>query len=357
MFNQIIKDSQVKGIMGLVKILVTIVLAILFFTAPWATKVMAKDKVWKLQIQSFTVPGKYNCMWEVPEKFIELVKEYTNGRVNCSFHPAGEFVGAREIWTAVAAGSIEGGTTLDVYQGGTHPEFNFDVGAIWSIDEYFEVMHAGALDILNKQAIAENVRIIGTFPLMNYYAVSMKKQHIKTLEDLKGKKIRGMGGAANIFLKEAGAGSVTLPMSEVPPALQTGVVEGIHTGCAGLYAMRLWDVAPYFTATYSGNFGFFFLINESIYQEFPNDIKAGIKTAQIKLEEFYKQWDAKFWREIKQDVEKKGIKWYDLTPEESLRWKKLLTKASVSWVMERNPKLGKELFQIVEKVSGRKVLQ
>jgi hypothetical protein len=56
-------------------------------------------------------------------------------------------------------------------------------------------------------------------------------------------------------------------------------------------------------------------------------------------------------------VEKKGIKWYDLTPEESLRWKKLLTKASVSWVMKRNPDLGKELFQIVEKVSGRKVLQ
>jgi TRAP-type C4-dicarboxylate transport system substrate-binding protein len=321
------------------------------------SEAVAKDKVWKLQIQSFTVPGKYNCMWEVPEKFIELVKKHTNGRVKCSFHPAGEFVGAREIWTAVAGGSIEGGTTLDVYQGGTHPEFNFDVGAIWSIDEYFKVMHAGALDILNKQATAENVRIIGTFPLMNYYAVSMKREQVKTLEDLKGKKIRGMGGAANIFLKEAGAGSVTLPMSEVPPALQTGVVAGIHTGCAGLYAMRLWDVAPYFTATHSGNFGFFFLINESIYQEFPDDIKAGIKTAQIELEEFYKQWDAKFWKEIKQDVEKKGIKWYDLTPEESLRWKKLLTKASVSWVMKRNPDRGKELFQIVEKVSGRKVLQ
>ena len=321
------------------------------------SKAIAAEKAWKLQIQSFTVPGKYNCMWEVPEKFIELVKNHTNGRVVCSFHTAGEFVGAREIWTAVAAGSIEGGTTLDVYQGGTHPEFNFDVGAIWSIDEYFKVMHAGALDILNKQAIAENVRIIGTFPLMNYYAVSMKRQNVKTLEDLKGKKIRGMGGAANIFLKEAGAGSVTLPMSEVPPALQTGVVAGIHTGCAGLYAMRLWDVTPYFTATHSGNFGFFFLINESIYQEFPNDIKAGIKTAQLELEEFYKQWDAKFWKEIKQDVEKKGIKWYDLTPEESLRWKKLLTKASVSWVMKRNPNLGKELFQIVEKVSGRKVLQ
>ncbi|RLB06159.1 MAG: hypothetical protein DRG59_04740 [Deltaproteobacteria bacterium] len=346
-----------SSVVEISRLVLAIVICLFFLASLGTSNAVAKEKVWKLKIQNFTVPGKLNCMWEVPMKFIELVKENTNGRVVCSLHPAGEFVGAREIWTAVSAGTIDGGATLDVYQGGTHPEFSFDVGAIWSIEEYFKIMHSGALDILNRQAVPEGVRIIGTFPLMNYYAVSMKKEQIKKLEDLKGKKIRGMGGAANIFLKEAGAGVVTLPMSEVPPALQTGVVQGIHTGCAGLYAMRLWDVAPYFTATHSGNFGFFFLINNSIYEEFPEDVKEGIKKAQLQLETFYKQWDANFWKEIKPDVEKKGVKWYDLPPAESLRWRKLLTKASVFWVMKRKPELGKELLQIVEKVTGRQVLK
>jgi len=337
-------------------IMLAVMLGVVFYTGLSVSKAMAKEKVWKLKIQSYTVPGRLDCQWVVPKKFTELVKEHTNGQVDMSFHPVGEMVGPREIWTAVSSGTVDGGTTLDIYEGGTHPEFCFDVGAIWSIDEFFDVMHAGALDILNKQTVAERIRIVGYFPLMHYYAVSMKTEHVKTLEDMKGKKIRGMGGAANLFLKDVGAGIVTLPMSEVPPALQTGVVEGIHTGMAGLYAMNLWDIAPYFTSTHSGNFGFFFLLNEDIYQEFSSDVKAGIDAAQQELEGWYKEWDESFWKEIRADVEKKGIKWYDLTPEESVRWRELLTKESVTWVMERTPDLGRKLFQIIEKVTGRKAL-
>ena len=326
-------------------------------SSPLCSTAAAKEKVWKLKAQAFTVPGKYDCQWVAAEKFIELVKKHTNDRVQFSFHPSGELVGPREIWTGVSAGTVDAGTTLDIMEGGTHPELSFDVGAIWTIDEFFNVMHGGALDILNRETTPENVRIIGYFPLMSYYAVAMRKEHVKTLADLKGKKIRGMGGASNEFLKAMEAGIVTLPMSEVPPALQTGVVQGILTGCAGLYAMHLWDVAPYFTATYSGNFGFFFLINEPIYAEFPDDIKAGIDKAQLELEQWYKEWDKTFWKEIRADVEAKGIKWYDLPPEESLNWRKELTKASVSWSMKSDPKLGKELFGVVEKVTGRKIME
>lgn len=346
------RSSKVLFVMAMVAI-ITMAFAVPNFTSDAA----AKDKVWRLKAQAFTVPGKYDCQWVVAEKFIELLKKHTNNRVLMSFHPSGELVGPREIWTAVSAGTVDAGTTLDIKEGGTHPELSFDVGAIWTIDEFFDVMHGGALEILNQQTVPENVRIIGYFPLMRYYAVAMRKEHVKSLEDLKGKKIRGMGGASNVFLKEMGAGIVTLPMSEVPPALQTGVVEGILTGMAGLYAMHLWEVAPYFTATYSGNFGFFFLINEYTYNEFPPEIKAGIEKAQLELEGWYKEWDKNFWKEIRADVEAKGIKWYDLTPDESLRWRQELTKASVAWSLKSNPELGEKLFGVVEKVTGRKILK
>lgn len=334
-----------------------IALAMSFIWCLWGTPnpafAQTQQKVWKLKIQAFTVPGKFECQWEVPSKFNDLLKKHTGGRVDCSLHPAGEMVGAREIWTATSTGTIDGGVTLDIYQSGTHPEFCFDVGAIWSIDEFFKVMQNGALEIMNQQTIPEGVRIVGYFPLMNYYAVSMKNQQVKQLEDLKGKKIRGMGGAANLFLEKANAGIVTLPMSEVAPALQTGVVDGIHTGMAGLYAMNLWDIAPYFTSGRCGNFGCFILLNESTYQEFPLDVKKGIEAAQKELENWYVEWDANFWKEIKSDVEAKGIKWLDLSREESHRWRVLLTQASYSWVMQRKPKIGKELFDIVEKTTGR----
>jgi TRAP-type C4-dicarboxylate transport system substrate-binding protein len=119
--------------------------------------------------------------------------------------------------------------------------------------------------------------------------------------------------------------------------------------------MNLWDIAPYFTSSRCGNFGFFILFNESIYQGFPPDIKKGIAAAQKELEAWYIEWDAKFWKEIKADVEEKGIKWYDLSADESQRWRILLTQVSYKWVMERNPKVGQSLFEVVEKATGRPV--
>ena len=311
----------------------------------------------KPKIQTYTVPGKWDIQWIGPMKFTEFIKKHTNGRVDCSIHPVGEFVGPRETWTSVSAGTIDAGTTLALYQGGTHPEYAFDFGTVRSNEEYFKVMHAGALDILKDEMLEENIRIFGHFAITRYAAISMKKGFVKTLEDLQGKKIRGMGGASNEFLKHAGAGVVTLPMSEVPSALQTGVVDGIHTGLAGLHAMHLWEVAPYFTSTQHGSFGFFFLMNEDIYRQFPPDVKAGIAAAQSDLEKWNYEYDKAMRKEIVQDTKQRGTKWYFLTGKEDLRWQKILSDKTVAWVMKRKPVIGKRLFEVLEKALGRKVLQ
>jgi len=34
-----------------------------------------------------------------------------------------------------------------------------------------------------------------------------------------------------------------------------------------------------------------------------------------------------------------------------------LTKASVAWTLKSNPELGKELFGVIERVTGRKILE
>ena len=86
-------------------------MVLLFFTVTLCiggdvSTAMAKQKVWKIKMQLYTVPGKWDCQWAVPLKFTELVEKHTKGRVVFSVHPAGELVGPREIWTSVSAGTI-----------------------------------------------------------------------------------------------------------------------------------------------------------------------------------------------------------------------------------------------------------
>lgn len=346
------RKSVRYGVMGGFLAVWILALALSFNGAAWAA-----EKVWKIKIQAYSVPSEMDIQWAAPLKFTQLVEKHTKGRVKMSLHPSGEMVGPREIWTSVSSGTLDAGCTLDIYEGGTHPEFVFGVASLWTVDEFYKTMHAGALDILNRQSLPENIRIIGYFPMMNMYAMCMKDKHAKTLADLKGKKIRGMGGSANLFLKDVGAGIITMPMSEVPSALQTGVVEGVHTGMGGIFAMHLWDTAPYLTVTHHGSFNFFIVMREDLYKTLPSDVKAGILAAQKEYEGWIAEWITNFWKIVKEDVTKKGLIWYDLAPQEITRWRNLLNDASVQWVMERSPKVGTELFTIVEKATGRKVMK
>ena len=126
--------------------MLVVLFASILCAGPGLSEAMAKDKVWRIKVQLYTVPGKWDCQWVVPLKFTEFVKERTNGRVLCTVHAAGELVGPREIWTSVSAGTIDAGATLSVYEGGTHPELSFDLGTVYTIPEHNKVMAAGAIN-------------------------------------------------------------------------------------------------------------------------------------------------------------------------------------------------------------------
>jgi len=352
----IVRYFHVRGMRRLGYIIFAVVIAAAMWMGPGDSKVLAQGKIWKLKIQTYTVPHKWDSQWAGPLKFSELLRKHTKGQLDFSIHPAGELVGPREIWSSVSSGTLDTGVTLSIYEGGTHPEFCFDLGSSNTNEDFFKMMHAGVLELHNKQALRENVRIIGYLPMAQHSAFAMTKDFVKTLEDLKGKKLRSMGPVGSLFLKYAEAGSVSLPMSEVPAAVQTGVVDGIHTGLTGVYAMHVWDIAPYFTTTKHGCMDIFILVNENVYREFPEDVKAGIPAAQSDLEQWFLQYDRDMRAAVVPDTEKKGVKWHFLSPEEDKRFAKLFHRATVTWVMERTPDLGKKLYGIMEQVTGRKML-
>lgn len=59
---------------------------------------------------------------------------------------------------------------------------------------------------------------------------------IGTLDDLAGKKIRGSGRMTSLFLEALGAEGITLAFSEVPGALERGVIDCAVTGAGSGYA-------------------------------------------------------------------------------------------------------------------------
>ena len=75
--------------------------------------------------------------------------------------------------------------------------------------------------------------------------VLFSREKINGLDDLKGKKIRASGWTTSEFVTALGATGVTLSFSEVPQALQRGVVDCAITGSLSGYSAGWGEVSKY----------------------------------------------------------------------------------------------------------------
>ena len=106
------------------------------------------------------------------------------------------------------------------------------------------------------------ITIFGSGHLSMYMGAGAVKSRMLVPADFKGKKIRSMGPAENALLGSLGANPTTMSFGDVPPALQTGVIDGLLTSLGGFNATK--EQAPYFTvAGINGIVGDYYWIGAS----------------------------------------------------------------------------------------------
>ncbi|WP_158295510.1 TRAP transporter substrate-binding protein [Crenalkalicoccus roseus] len=88
------------------------------------------------------------------------------------------------------------------------------------------------------------IEVLGTAHLSMFMGVGAR-QRLVSPEDFRGKKIRSMGPAENAMLEAWGASPVVMAFGDVPPAIQTGVIDGLLTSLGGFNVTR--DQAPFYT--------------------------------------------------------------------------------------------------------------
>jgi len=88
------------------------------------------------------------------------------------------------------------------------------------------------------------VRLFGSAHLSLYLGLGAKFR-IRAPGDISGKKFRGAGPAENASMESWGASAISMAFGDVPPALETGVIDGVMTSLGGFNAIR--DQIPYFT--------------------------------------------------------------------------------------------------------------
>ena len=104
------------------------------------------------------------------------------------------------------------------------------------------------------------------------------KTPVRTLEDLKGMKIRATGTSAKIA-SALGAAPVAMPMTESYDALSRGVTQGILCPTESLQGWKLGEVIKYSTQDYGAAYSitFFVVMNKARWNSLPADVQKAIE--------------------------------------------------------------------------------
>jgi TRAP-type C4-dicarboxylate transport system substrate-binding protein len=149
------------------------------------------------------------------------------------------------------------------------------------------------------------------------------KKEVKTLEDLKGMKIRCTGMAAKIA-KALEATPVAMPMGETYDALSRGVVDGSMAPQESLQGWKWGEVVRFTTENFGSSYstGFFVVMNKQKWNALPPDVQKIIE----QVNEEYIEKQGKLWDEIdkagRDYTIKLGNKIIPLSQEEDWKWQK-----------------------------------
>lgn len=156
------------------------------------------------------------------------------------------------------------------------------------------------------------------------YTLITREKEVKTIEDIKGLKIRMTGGPPTDMVMALGAVPLLQPMPEMFLNLQKGVVDGMGAPWEAVHGFRFYEVVKHYTEVPFPAVYFSIAMNKAKWEGLSKETQAAIMS--VSGLEGSKFWGKNFFDIAKQEAiakakeQKIEIKVNTLTPEERLRW-------------------------------------
>jgi TRAP-type C4-dicarboxylate transport system substrate-binding protein len=159
------------------------------------------------------------------------------------------------------------------------------------------------------------------------------KKPVRTMDDLKGMKIRCTGTNAKL-VSALGGTPVAMPQTETYDALQKGVVDGVVSPIETLKGWKFGEVIKSTTQNLGSSYSlaFFVAMNKKKWDSLPKDVQATIeKINEEWIEKTGKAWD-EFDKEGAAFTLSKGNEIIPLSKEEDEKWAKKVQPVFVEYV-------------------------
>lgn len=277
-----------------------------------ADKAAATPATITLKYANFPPAATFPCVQM--DRWRELVESQTGGKVKIQTFPGGTLLGAKDMYDGVESGAADIGCFAMSYQPGRFPvseAVDLPLGFTRSRDASLTLFDLVAR---RQPKEFEKVHIITMFtcPPVNL----MTSKPVRTLADLKGTQLRAAGTAVEM-VKLLGATPVAMPQSDVPDAIQKGVVSGLASSLEVLKDMNYAAYCRYSTRVDINVVTFAVVMNRKRWDSLPDDVKKVITDLARPHAEWTGQYvDAHVQEALDWAAKERGHEHLQLSPEE-----------------------------------------
>ncbi|RKL62373.1 hypothetical protein DXT63_12180 [Thermoanaerobacteraceae bacterium SP2] len=280
-------------------------------------KEQPQGKTYVINIGATSSPE--HSFYRACDKFIEMVEKESNGRIKVNRKFGGVLGGEREMTEAIQLGNLEMGFISDVGLSAVVPEIGYILLPYLfpnyeAVDKYY--FNNGFIGEDIKQKLqAKGVRVLGWIE-NDYRALTNSKRPIKTLEDLKGLKIRVPELPLFIsFFTKLGTSPTPMSVTELPTALQQKTVDGQDNGVILTHAYGYEQLQKYMTLTNHMYSGGGIVISEKFWNTLPDDLKEIVRKASEETGKLQIQLNRDDVKKFIEQMKNVGVQFDELTPE------------------------------------------
>ena len=306
----------------------------------------AQGKIYHWKMATSWTKG-FPGLGTAPEQFADNVRRMSNGRLIVTVYGANELVPPLGVFDAVSQGSVEMGHTSAYYWKGKMPASPFFTSVPFGMtaQEMNGWLHYGGGMELWRELYApfHIVPLAGCntgVQMAGWY-----NREIRSIEDLRGLKMRIPGVAGEVFTRVGGT-AVNIPGGDLYTSLETGVIDALEwVGPYNDLAMGFHKAAKYYyyPGWHEPGPTLEIIVNQQAYESLPEDLRAMVDVAaraanQSMLDEYTARNNAA----LQELVEKHGVALRKL-PDDVLRELRKVSEEVLREMVANDP-LGQRIY-------------
>lgn len=258
------------------------------------------------------------------DELAKRVNERAGGKVKLQVHPSGQLGGDEQIFRSLKLGTVHMGSGSAANSGSMTDAY------FWADLPYVFRSRDGAVKVFNDPEISQYVNqkmradagtvVLGYIEVGGFRVFANTKRPLKTPDDVKGLKFRALSTPIDLGLLSAWQATPTpLAWSESLPAMQQGVIEGIHLQPVWIKAAGFGEVLKHATVTRALMTFHVAQINAKTWDGLAPEVQAIFRQAAQEALKIANDADRADEAKIVEDLKTK-MTFYSPTPEELKRW-------------------------------------